>query len=389
MGMSDHSVSAPNLAELQTHRSEKWRAFPNDVLPLPVAEMDYPVAQPIRDLLTEMVAKSDLGYLGLIPELGNGFAKFAGKRWNWKVDPLQVRAATDVGVAVVEVLRVFTKPGDSILLSSPVYQNFYNWINETKLNLVDVPFERTGDESANPWEINWDGIEKAYAAGLKAHLLCSPHNPLGRIYTKEELLRIVALAKKYDVLVISDEIHAPLTFKGNEFVPMLSLGEDAESVTVTVTAASKGWNIAGLKCAIIVSQNEGINARLSTMPMAVHYRASLLGGFATAVAFSEGEVWLDSVIENLDHNRYMIKELLSSQLPSVRYHIPDNGYLAWLDLEALNLGENPTETLLAKGRVAFNPGHIYGKQCSQYVRLNFATSPTIITEAIHRIARAI
>jgi len=387
--MSDHSVVAPNLSELQTHRSEKWRGFAVDVLPLPVAEMDFPVAQPIRDLLTEMISKSDLGYLGSIPELGQGFAQFAGRRWNWEVDPLQVRAATDVGVAVVEVLRVFTNPGDSILLNSPVYQNFYNWINETKLNLVDVPFERTGDESANPWQINWDGIEKAYAAGLKVHLLCSPHNPLGRIYTKEELLRIVALAKRYDVLVISDEIHAPLTFKGNNFVPMLSLGADAESVSMTVTAASKGWNIAGLKCAIIVSQNEVINARLATMPMAVHFRASLLGGFATAIAFAEGEIWLDSVIENLDHNRYMLKDLLDSQLPSVRYHIPDNSYLGWLDLEALNLGEDPSVTLLEKGRVAFNAGHIYGKQCSQYVRFNFATSPTIITEAVHRIARAI
>ena len=387
--MSDHSVSAPNLAELHTHRSTKWRDFDSDVLPLPVAEMDYPVAQPIRDLLTEMVAKSDLGYLGAIPELGKGFAHFAGTRWNWEVNQSQVRAATDVGVAVVEILRTFTVPGDSILLSSPVYHNFYNWINETKLNLVDVPFERTGDESSNPWEINWNGIEKAYAAGLKVHILCTPHNPLGRIYSKEELLRIVALAKRYKVLVISDEIHAPLTFKGNTFVPMLSLGPDAEAVTITVTAASKGWNIAGLKCAIIISQNEAINNQLATMPAAVHYRASLLGGFATAVAFAEGEVWLDSVLENLDHNRYMIKELLSSQLPSVRYHIPDNSYLAWLDLEALNLGENPTETLLAKGRVAFNAGHTFGKQCSQYVRLNFATSPTIITEAIHRIARVI
>ena len=389
MGMSDHSVVAPNLSELQTHRSEKWRGFAADVLPLPVAEMDFPVAQPIRDLLTEMISKSDLGYLGSIPELGQGFAQFAGRRWNWEVDPLQVRAATDVGVAVVEVLRVFTNPGDSILVNSPVYQNFYNWINETELNLVDVPFERTGNESANPWQINWDGIEKAYAAGLKVHLLCSPHNPLGRIYTKEELLRIVALAKRYDVLVISDEIHAPLTFKGNTFVPMLSLGADAESVSVTVTAASKGWNIAGLKCAIIVSQNEVINARLATMPMAVHFRASLLGGFATAIAFAEGEIWLDSVIENLDHNRHMLKDLLNSQLPSVRYHIPDNSYLGWLDLEALNLGEDPSVTLLEKGRVAFNAGHIYGKQCSQYVRFNFATSPTIITEAVHRIARAI
>jgi cystathionine beta-lyase len=377
------------LAELQTHRSEKWRGFPADVLPLPVAEMDFPVAQPIRDLLAEMVAKSDLGYLGSIPELGQGFAHFAGMRWNWEVDPLQVRAATDVGVAVVEILRVFTQPGDSILLSSPVYHNFYNWINETKLNLVDVPFERTGDESNNPWEINWDGIEKAYASGLKVHILCSPHNPLGRIYSKEELLRLVALAKRYEVLIISDEIHAPLTYKDKSFTPMLSLGKEAEEVSITVTAASKGWNIAGLKCAIIVTQNEALKSKLDSMPIAVHYRASLLGGFATAIAFAEGGVWLDSVIENLDHNRRMIKELLGSQLPSVRYHLPDNSYLAWLDLEALNLGEDPSITLLEKGRVAFNAGHTYGKQCSQYVRLNFATSPTIVTEAIHRIARAI
>lgn len=386
--MSDHQFSAHNLAELQSHRSEKWRGFPHDVLPLPVAEMDFPVAEPIKAILTEMVAHSDLGYLGPIPELGLGFKKFAAERWNWNVDEEQVRAATDVGVAVVEILRVFTKPGDSILISSPVYHNFYTWINETQLNLVDVPFERTGNEATNPWIINWESIEKAYATGIKVHLLCSPHNPLGFIYTKQDLLKIVALAKKHNVLVISDEIHAPLTFPGETFVPMLSLGADAESVALCVSAASKGWNIAGLKCAIIVSQNEEMNSKLANLAPAMHYRASLLGGFATAVAFAEGGVWLDSVLAKLDHNRHLIKELLAEKLPTVRYHIPQNSYLAWLDVESLNLGEDPSITLIEKGRVAFNPGHAFGKQCNQYVRLNFATSPEIITEAIDRIARA-
>jgi cystathionine beta-lyase len=387
--MSDHQFSAHNLAELHTHRSEKWRGFPHDVLPLPVAEMDFPVAEPIRAVLAEMVAHSDLGYLGPIPELGLGFKKFAAERWNWTVDEKQVRAATDVGVAVVEILRVFTQPGDSILISSPVYHNFYTWINETKLTLVDAPFERTGDEATNPWVINWESIEKAYASGIKVHLLCSPHNPLGFIYTKQDLLRIVALAKKHSVLVISDEIHAPLTFPGETFVPILSLGADAESVSVTVTAASKGWNIAGLKCAIIVSQNAEMNSKLSKLAPAMHYRASLLGGFATAVAFAEGGVWLDTVIAQLDHNRHLIKDLLAEKLPTVRYHIPQNSYLAWLDVESLNLGVDPSVTLIEKGRVAFNPGHAFGKQCDQYVRLNFATSPEIITEAIDRIARAV
>ena len=387
--MSDQQFSAHNLAELHTHRSEKWRGFADDVLPLPVAEMDFPVAEPIKALLTEMVAHSDLGYLGPIPELGLGFKKFAAERWNWTVDEKQVRAATDVGVAVVEILRVFTQPGDSILISSPVYHNFYTWINETKLTLVDAPFERTGDEATNPWVINWDSIEKAYASGIKVHLLCSPHNPLGFIYTKQDLLKIVALAKKHNVLVISDEIHAPLTFPGETFVPILTLGADAESVSVTVTAASKGWNIAGLKCAIIISQNTEMNSKLANLAPAMHYRASLLGGFATAVAFADSGVWLDTVIAQLDHNRHLIKKLLAEKLPTVRYHIPQNSYLAWLDLDSLHLGADPSVTLIEKGRVAFNSGHTFGKQCDQYVRLNFATSPEIITEAIDRIARAI
>jgi len=387
--MSNHWVEVPHLSELQTHTSAKWRDFPSDVLPLHVAEMDFPVAEPIRNKLTEMISRSDLGYLGSIPELGTAFQKFASHRWGWNMDPLQVRAATDVGVAVVEIVRTFTQPGDSILISSPVYHNFYSWINETKLKLVDVRFERTGDESKNPWEINWKGIEKAYQSGLKIHLLCSPHNPLGRIYTEEELLRILALANKHDVLVISNELHAPLTFKGEKFVPILSLGKAAESVSIVVTAASKGWNIAGLKCALIITQNEKLNTKLSSMPLAVHWRASILGGFATAVAFSEGEPWLDEALIALDHNRKMLRDLLTAKLPSVRYHIPQASYLGWLDLEALNLGDNPSERLLEKGKVAFNSGQSFGKQCSQYVRLNFATSPTIITDAIDRISKVV
>ena len=387
--MSNHRVSVPHLSILQTHRSEKWRGFPKDVLPLPVAEMDFPVAEPIRAVLAEMVANSDLGYLGPIPELGVGFQKFAHERWNWDLDASQVRAATDVGVAVVEILRIMTQPGDSILINSPVYHNFYNWINETKLNKVDVPFQRTGDEAANPWDIDWAGIENAYASGIKVHLLCSPHNPLGRIYSKEELLKFVGLAQKHNVLIISNELHAPLTYTGKQYTPILSLGENAQKVSIVVSAASKGWNIAGLKCAIIVTQDPVLFARLNEMPLAVHYRSSILGAFATSVAFSDCGDWLDDVVSQLDENRYLIKNLLSAKLPSVRYHIPDNGYLAWLDLESLKLGVDPSKVLLEKGRVAFNPGHTFGPQCSQYIRLNFATSPVIVTEAIERIARTV
>ena len=388
--MSDNRISVPSLAELQTHRSEKWRAFPREILPLPVAEMDFPVAQPIKDAIVEMVNKSDLGYLGSIPEMGTSFAGFAKRRWNWDVEPTFVRIATDVGVAIVELLRVFTKPGDKILISSPVYQNFYTWIRETKVEMIDVPFKpdaNVGDGTG--WNHDWDGIERAYQSGIKVHLLCSPHNPLGKVYPKEDLLRIVALAKKYNVVVISDEIHAPLTFKEQPFTPFLSLGSDAAEVGIAVTAASKGWNIAGLKCAIIISQSPKMHEKLNELAPAMHYRASLIGAFATVAAFEKGDEWLDSALMILDENRKLVSNLISSRIPAIGYNLPHCSYLAWLDLSQLNLGEDPCAVLVERAKVAFNPGHIYGALGKDYARLNFATSPEIITEAIDRIASAL
>ena len=380
----------PPLSELHKHRSEKWRAFPQDVLPFPVAEMDFPVADPIKEVLMEMVSTSDLGYLGSIPEMGIAFEGFALRRWEWKLDPSQVRIATDVGVGVVEVLRVFTKPGDKILLSSPVYQNFYTWIAETKLEKIDVPFildpesnDRTG------WSLDWPGIEKAYAEGLTIHLLCSPHNPLGKVYTVDELQKIASLAKKYGVIVISDEIHAPLTFSETPFIPFLAVNSDAQEVGITVTAASKGWNIAGLKCAIIVTQDAKLFEKLNELAPALHYRASLLGAFATVAAFEKGDLWLDSVMKILDHNRVLISKLIDSKIPGIGYRIPHASYLAWFDLEPLKLGENPSAEILTRSKVALNPGNIYGPSGTHYGRFNFATSSEIITEAFDRISASL
>ena len=388
--MSDSRIEFLTLAQLATHRSEKWRGFPADVIPLPVAEMDFPVAAPIREFLHSMVDNSDMGYLGPIPELGSSFAAFAAERWNWTVDPTHVRAATDVGVGVVEILRVFTNPGDGVLISSPVYQNFYTWINETKVKCIDVPFiHKPADDISALWSIDWHGIEKAYSAGIKVHLLCSPHNPIGRVYSREELTKFVALAAKYNVTIISDEIHSPLEYSEHPFVPILTLGEEAQSHCVVVTAASKGWNIAGLKCAIIVSGSEAMHEKLNALPPALHFRASLFGAFATAIAFDKCVPWLDAVIAQLDQNRHLITTLLAEHLPEVTYHPPQHSYLAWFDLSALNLGDTPTTVILEKTNVAFNAGHIYGTQWHQFARMNFATSPEIITQAITQMARGI
>jgi cystathionine beta-lyase len=383
--MSD--MRALDLSELQTHRSEKWRAFPKDVLPLPVAEMDFPVADPIRQVLREMIDHSDLGYLGSIPEMGTAFAGFAKRRWGWSADPLQVRIAADVGVGIVEVLRVITKAGDKILINSPVYPNFWTWCTETHLEQVDVPLTQSEQQvNGSNWILDWDGIEKAYASGIKAHLICNPHNPLGRVYTREELSRLADLAKKHNVYVLSDEIHAPLTFAEQKFTPFLSVSENAREVGITITAASKGWNIAGLKCAIVVSENEKVHETLNGIAPATHYRASLLGAFASVAAFEKGEPWLDSAMVEIDKNRNLVAELIAAKTPGVGYRIPHCSYLAWLDLTSFNLGEDPSAVLIEKGKVAFVPGVRFGAQSSQFVRLNFATSPQILEEAFNRLA---
>ena len=383
--MATEKLIAATLAQLQTHRSEKWRGFPSDVLPLPVAEMDFPIAEPIKQLLLQMINDSDLGYLGAIPELGINFASFAKARWNWQVDPLQVRLATDVGVAAVEVLRVLTQPGDRVLINSPIYQNFYNWINEVQVEKVDVPLT----QSESGWELDFAGIEAAYQSGIKVHMLCSPHNPLGRIFSESELDHFAQLAKKYGVVIISDEIHAPLTFTDAKFIPFLGRNEVADSVGICITSASKAWNMAGLKCAIIVTANEKLSEAMTTMPISVHYRAALLGAYASSIAFAEGGPWLDQAIATLDFNRKFLASELAEHLPEVKYSIPHNSYLAWLDVAALKLGENPAEVFLEKGRVALNAGSFYGTQVSHFVRLNFATSPELISEAVSRMVKAV
>ena len=377
-------LSALPLAQLQKRKSAKWREFPSDVLPLPVAEMDFEIARPIRDVLGEMLKGSDTGYLGKIPELGINLAKFAKARWGWEIDPEQVFIATDVGVGMVEMARTVVNAGDSIMINSPVYHNMNNWIAELKCKSYDAPLIKDGLH----YTLDLDAVERGYADGVKAHFLCSPHNPVGTVFNRDELAALAELAKKYGVTIFSDEIHAPLTYDAKNFVPFLAVSDAAREVGICVTAASKSWNLAGLKCATIITAHPKQQERAKLMPMAVHYRASLFGAVASATAY-ECVDWLDDAIETMDSNRKYLKKLLEESLPSVGYRIPDFSYLAWLDLSSLNLGENPSEVLLEKGKLALNAGITFGVESGNFVRLNFATSEEILDEAISRMASCV
>ena len=378
-------VRAFPLSELRKRKSVKWRQFPSDVLPLPVAEMDFPIAEEIKAALRDMIDRSDTGYLGPFPEMFEAFKNFSSERWGWSPDVSQMRIATDVGVGTVEVIRTLINPGDRVVLNSPVYDNMWRWVAEVKAELVDVPLIEKGME----YSLDFEGLERAYKAGAKVHILCSPHNPVGIIFTKGELSRIADLAKQYGVIVISDEIHAALTYPGNSFVPFLSVSDTAREVGICVTSASKAFNLAGLKCAMIITEIEALKNRINSMPISVAFRASLFGAVAATAAFDKSRSWLDGALKTLDENRKLIRALIDSKIPAIGYRIPDFGYLAWLDLSNLGLGEDPTKAILEKGKLAINSGSFYSPKHAQFARLNFGTSAENIEESFNRILRTL
>ena len=382
--MADEIRAFP-LSELRKRKSVKWRQFPSDILPLPVAEMDFPIAEEIKVALRDMIDRSDTGYLGPFPEMFEAFKNFSSARWGWSPDVAQMRFATDVGVGTVEVIRTLISPGDRVVLNSPVYDNMWRWVAEVKAELVDVPLIEKGME----YSLDFEGIERAYRAGAKVHILCSPHNPVGVIFTKSELARIADLAKQYGVVVISDEIHAALTYPGNTFVPFLSVSDAAREVGICVTSASKAFNLAGLKCAMIITEIEALKDRINSMPISVAFRASLFGAVAATAAFEKSRDWLEGALKTLDENRNLIRALIDSKIPAIGYRIPDFGYLAWLDLSNLGLGEDPTKAILEKGKLAINSGSFYSPKHAQFARLNFGTSAENIEEAFNRILRTL
>ncbi len=378
-------VQALSLEQLRKRKSVKWRQFPNDVLPLPVAEMDFASAPAIKAALLDMVERSDTGYLGPFPELFDAFAKFSNQRWGWQPDVKQMRIATDVGVGIVELMRVLIKPGDKVMLNSPVYENIWRWINEVDATTVDTPLI----EIDLNYKLDLDAIEREYKNGVKIHILCHPHNPVGVIFDKKQLASLAELAKRYQVVVLSDEIHAPLSYDAKSFTPFLAVSEVAKEVGVIITSASKPFNLAGLKCAVIITQSTALAERINKMPPAVTWRASLFGAVASTAAYTQSSDWLDGLLITLDKNRKLVDDLIQSMLPGIRYRIPDFGYLAWLDMTSLGLGEDPAARILEKGKVALNGGILYGPKHKNFVRLNFGTSTELITEGFNRITKSL
>jgi len=376
-----------SMERLRLRRSEKWSAYPADVLPAFVAEMDFDLAVPIRDALQRAIELGDAGYAG-IDELAPAFAHFTLERFDWKIEERRVFAVPDIMSGVTESILLFTRPADRIVINPPVYPPFFEAIRLAGREIDEVPLI---EEEQRGWMLDFEALERAFAAGARAFLLCNPHNPVGRAWNVEELERVASLAGQYDVAVISDEVHAPLTMPGIRHVPYLRVANGEASTSVL--SASKAWNIAGLKCAVVVAGSDGVRAALREQLRGkvteIRDRVGHLGIIGNIAAFREGGAWLDELRAHLDRNRELLAVLLREHIPGTRYRMPQAGYLAWIDCRQLGLGDDLAGRFLARGRVALESGYKFGAPGKGYVRVNMGTSSAILREIVARMKAAL
>jgi cysteine-S-conjugate beta-lyase len=380
----DKILGRCSLEALKRRKSEKWRTHPPDVLPAFVAEMDFDLAAPITEAVAAALAAGDCGY-GHAGELGEAFAAFAAKRLRWSPDPSLIFAIPDVMTGVTEVIQAITPPGAGIVINPPVYQPFFYRIRLAGRRVVEAPLRR-GDDGR--YDLDPDALDRALAAdGVAVYLLCSPHNPVGRVWSTEQLATVADICQRRGTILLVDEIHAPLVLAGAHHVPFGSLDHEMTTRCVIFSSASKAWNIPGLKCALAIAGSADYAAVLAERSETLI--PGQLGVLGSVAAFADSLPWLDAVLAQLDQNRGLLGRLLGEHLPGVAYRPPEASFLAWLDCRALGLGDDPAAAFLDRGRVALNAGPGFGTQGNGYARLNIGTSPELIADAVRRMALAV
>ena len=352
-----------SLEQLRQRQSIKWQLYPPDVLPLWVAELDVPLAPCVTEVLHRAVDRGDTGYAAPF-HLGSAFAGFARRHWDWEVDPSWCVPVADVMAGVVEVLKVLTDPGDRVIICPPVYHPFFEVPPSAGRPVELVPLVDGA--------LDLPGIDVALGAGARAVLLSSPHNPTGRVWSPQELDQLDQVVRRHDAVVLADEVHAPLTLPGATFTPYALTPRRA----VVLTSASKAFNLAGLKCALLVAGDEDVLAKLRRIPPEVAFKIGHLGVLANVAALTDGDDWLAELVAHLDRMRALVVDGLP---PAIGLTVPQASYLAWLSFP----DELPAARLLRDQRVALSEGADFG--LSHHARLNFGTTPEVLGLALEKL----
>ena len=386
-GNLKETIDKTTVATLRARGSFKWTAPGPNGFGAAVAEMDFGAAPPILDALSRLAADANFGYLPpyLAGELATACADFMLRRYGWGPDPAHIHPVPDVIKALEIAITHFSRPGSPIILPTPAYMPFLIVPGFLGREIIQV---RMLDEGGF-FTFDFDAIEAAFRAGGHLLIFCNPYNPLGRVFTRAEMIQVTDVVERHGGRVFADEIHGPLVYPGTRHIPYASTSGAAAAHTLTATSASKAWNLPGLKCAQVILSNEPDRQRWEEMGFFAAHGASNPGVVANTAAYRHGEAWLDEVLGYLDESRRLLAGLLGRHLPQVRYRPPDGTYLAWLDCTAMDLPGSPGELVTEHARVTGVDGPAFGAGGPGAFRLNFATPHPVLAEIVERVAAAL
>jgi cystathionine beta-lyase len=367
--------------------SNKWRKYPSGILPLWVADMDFPSPPPVIAALLHRVEHGFFGYLTEHHELPQIVADRLAKRYGWRVDPAAVLAVPGVISGFNVAARALTVAGDGMLVQTPVYPPILRSHGNHGLTREEHALTRGGD---GRYAVDRETFAASIGARTRLFLLCNPHNPVGRAFTRDELEGMAAACLRRDLHIVADEIHGDLVLDGRAHIPIASLAPEVEARTITLIAPSKTFNLPGLKCAIAVIPNAALRERFVAAGADIVPKINVLGYTAAVAAYREGEAWLEAVVRYLEGNRDFLLREIPKQLPGVTMTPTEATYLAWLDCrEAGIAGGDPYTFFLNEARVALNDGRAFGAGGDGFVRLNFACPRALLEEGLSRMRAAL
>lgn len=381
------------IIERRNTNSLKWTQYPADVLPLWVADMDFLTPEPIRDALRATLDHGVLGYEFLQKRTQQVVAARMERLYSWQVDPDWVVAITGVVTGFNIAARAICSPGDGVLIHTPVYNMFYTLYDRLKLTQQSAPITFTTEGNILHPQIDKDNFARAFQtnnAQTRMFLFCHPHNPLGRTFTRQELQDMAETCLQNGVTIVSDEIHSELLLNGSKHVPLATLSPEIADKTITLVAASKTFNTAGLFCAFAIIPNAELRARFIQVNEEITGHVSSLGLIGSEAAFSGScDDWLKELLIYLRDNRDFVVEYLTENFPDARFTIPHATYLQWIDfsnyVRSGRIDKLPFDFFLEKAKVALSNGSIFGEACDNFVRLNFAAPRSMVAEGLERM----
>jgi len=376
------------LVDRRRTDSSKWQKYGPDVVPLWVADMDFQSPEAVIRALRDRVEHGVFGYLALEqPEFHELFADRLLKRYGWRVSPDAVVIIPGVIPGFNVAGRILTAPGDGLILQTPVYPPILRAASSIGLTREEAPLARRAD---GRYEIDVDAFSAAIRERTRFFLLCNPHNPVGRVFTRDELTSLAQVCLRRGLAIVADEIHCELTLGSNRHTPIASLDPEIAERTITLMAPSKTFNLAGLKCSVAVIPNATLREKFIAGRIDLVQTVNVFGYTAAFAAYRDGQPWLDELLRYLEANRDFVAGYVRSRLPGVSVFPPEATYLAWLDCRnAGDAGRDPFRFFLERGRVALNDGTLFGPGGTGFVRLNFGCPRSLLAQALDRMRGAL